>query len=74
MWVRANLPIGRDIGKNIHVLKTKLKEIIEERRKGDSKSILDSPDLLSILVTDDLFKDDLEGIMDECITFFFAGS
>lgn len=31
-------------------------------------------DLLSILLEDPLFKDDEEMIIDELITFFFAGS
>jgi hypothetical protein len=31
-------------------------------------------DLLSILLTDELFSLDNEMIVDECFTFFFAGS
>lgn len=31
-------------------------------------------DFLTILLTDDLFKDDNKRIVDEALTFFFAGS
>jgi cytochrome P450 len=34
----------------------------------------DKGDLLSILLVDELFKDNEEMIIDECITFFTAGS
>lgn len=34
----------------------------------------DAGDLLSILLEDPLFKDDDEMIIDEILTFFFAGS
>jgi cytochrome P450 len=35
---------------------------------------VDKGDLLSILLQDDLFKDDSVGIVNECMTFFLAGS
>jgi cytochrome P450 len=34
----------------------------------------DKGDLLSILLSDDLFKDDDKMIIDECLTFFFAAT
>lgn len=34
----------------------------------------DSIDLLSMLVTNELFKDDDKKILDECLTMFFAGT
>mmetsp|Transcript_25393 Transcript_25393/g.19134 ORF Transcript_25393/g.19134 Transcript_25393/m.19134 type:complete len:81 (-) Transcript_25393:602-844(-) len=33
----------------------------------------DSPDLLSILINDEIYKDNEKMIVDECITFFAAG-
>lgn len=38
------------------------------------KDYIDKGDLLSILLSDDLFKNDTSAIIDECLTFFFAGS
>jgi len=34
----------------------------------------DRGDLLTILLEDDLFKNDNKMIIDECLTFFFAAS
>ena len=34
----------------------------------------DKGDLLSILLSDDLFKNDDKMIVDECLTFFFAAT
>lgn len=34
----------------------------------------DSIDLLSMLVSNELFKDDDKKILDECLTMFFAGT
>ena len=49
---------------------------LAEKRKQDlkRKDFLDRGDLLSILSQDELFCDDPQMIVDECITFFFAGS
>jgi len=43
----------------------KLKENTSEGERGD---------LMTILLQDDLFKNDLEMIIDECMTFFIAGT
>ena len=61
--------------KNLASLRNKIKEITEERKKGINKSSFEEGnDLLHILLTDDLFKDDFEAICDKTITFFIAGS
>ena len=51
--------------------------MIEERRQGLSKSNFEGEgqaDLLGILISNDLFKDDNDKIMDEVIAFGFAGT
>jgi len=42
-----------------------LKENPTEKERGD---------LMMILLQDELFKDDIEMIIDECLTFFLAGT
>ena len=37
-------------------------------------TLADVGDFLTILLTEDLFKDDFKRIIDELLTFFFAGS
>ena len=49
---------------------TKRRELI----KNDPEAANKKGDLLSILLTDELFSLDNEMIVDECLTFFFAGS
>jgi len=46
--------------------------IIDERRSGKTKNY-EQDDLISILLTSDLFKNDDELIKDEIVTFFLAG-
>jgi cytochrome P450 len=50
-------------------------EIIEKRREEmKSKEYKEKGDLLSILLNDELFKNDDKMIIDECLTFFFAAT
>ena len=44
------------------------------RRRLSNKSLEEQGDLLAILLSDDLFKDNDKLIIDECLTFFFAGT
>jgi cytochrome P450 len=55
-------------------LRTLFEKIVEKRRKCSQDELNSRADLLSILHTDDLFKDNNKLIIDECLTFFFAGS
>jgi cytochrome P450 len=53
-----------------------IKSIIKERREQASKEKIDSEnfkDFLSILLSDANFEND-KAIVDECMTFFLAGS
>ena len=49
-------------------------EIIEKRKQTPLEKLREMGDFLSILLTDDLFDGRDELILDECLTFFFAGS
>lgn len=52
-----------------------LKKVNERRQLMSQKDYVDdSIDLLSMLVTNELFKDDDKKILDECLTMFFAGT
>lgn len=68
-------PKERENKKNIEVLREFLDKIVEKRKVDMAReSYEDKGDLLSILLSDDLFKNDKNAIIDECLTFFFAGS
>jgi len=61
-------------GRNIRVVKDFCAKIIAERRKEESKADnQDGADLLSILLKDEIHKDDDNLIIDEILTFFLAG-
>ena len=65
----------RENKRNIEMVREYLKTIVEKRKvEQKSPDFVDRGDLLSILVNDDLFKNDSNIIIDECLTFFFAGS
>jgi cytochrome P450 len=49
-------------------------EIIQKRKLCSEKELAEKGDFLSIILTDELFKNDEKSIIDECLTFFFAGS
>jgi cytochrome P450 len=50
-------------------------EVVSRRREAMKDSnYKDKGDLLSILLNDDLFKNDDKMIIDECLTFFFAAT
>jgi cytochrome P450 len=57
-------------------LRENIKKIILDKKKEaeKDKSLLEKGDLMTILLSDDLFKDDIEMIIDECLTFFLAGT
>jgi len=68
--------VDREIKTNCKVLRDKILEFVvqkKEKLKNDPSGYKNG-DLLTILISDDLFKDNEEMIIDEVITFFFAGS
>jgi cytochrome P450 len=65
-------PSDRALLRNIKRVRDYCKEIIKERRARPKKD--HSADLLSILLEDELYQNNEEVIVDECITFFLAGS
>ena len=69
-------PAERDMKANAIILREFVSEIADRRRETIKKdpTLADSGDFLTILLTDELFKDSNQRIIDECLTFFFAGS
>jgi len=65
----------RELKWNINVLKTHMYSRVVKRRQqikdGTHKYL---GDLLDILSTDEQYKDDDSLIVDECLTFLFAGT
>lgn len=53
-----------------------IQKIIEDkiRRIKEDPKESEKGDFLSILLADDLFKDDMEMMIDEALTFFLAGT
>lgn len=61
---------------NIKSLRAFMRERVQERKDQAAQDVsaLDGGDLVSIFLTDPLFKDDIEMILDECLSFFIAGT
>jgi cytochrome P450 len=57
--------------KNVKTVRDFCRKLIEERKKDP---IQGGADLLSILTEDEGYRNETEIIIDECITFFLAGS
>ena len=66
----------RDTKANALALRELLSQIINRRRQAIEKdpTLKEAGDFLTILLTEEFFKHDNERIIDECLTFFFAGS
>ena len=59
------------------ILRAFISGIVEKRREElakDPSLLSDKGDFLTILLTEPHFKDNERRIIDECLTFFFAGS
>ena len=69
-------PYERDIRANAIVLRELIGSIVTRRREAIQKdpSLKEAGDFLTILLTEEFFMNDNERIIDECLTFFFAGS
>ena len=69
-------PHERDLKANATTLRTLIQSIVTRRRQEIAKdpSLKEAGDFLTILLTEDFFMNDNERIIDECFTFFFAGS
>ena len=69
-------PSERDLLANCLIMRQFMSDIIEKRR-ADLKAkpeLANEGDFLTILLTEPHFKDNNSRIIDECFTFFFAGS
>lgn len=69
-------PKEREILHNVKNLRQNIKDLITSKQKAaiENPSELDNGDLMTILISDPLFKDNIEMIIDECLTFFMAGT
>ena len=69
-------PFERQSRANAVYLRDRLAQIVERRRQAIKKdpSLKEAGDFLTILLTEPLFMNDNKRIIDECLTFFFAGS
>ena len=58
------------------ILRELLNDVVKRRKQQviDGTIQEDKGDLLSILITDDIFKNDNKMIIDEALTFFFAAT
>jgi cytochrome P450 len=68
----------REYKRNIKCIRDFCEKIIEERKsqlEGPEKDkFVNNPDLLTILLSDDMFKNNNKAMINEIITFFLAGS
>lgn len=70
------MPFEWDMYRNARALRNFCSRVIERRREEIRKdpSLAKKGDFLTMLVTEEHFKDRNERVIDECLTFFFAGS
>ena len=67
-------PYERDLKRNCESIRTFVREIVNRRRSENESLASQKEDLLSILISDPLFCDNTESIIDELLTIFFAVS
>lgn len=68
-------PYERECHRNATNIRNIIRGLLEERKsKIKSGSWTDTSDLLSMLLGTEYFADNEEGIIDELLTIFFAGS
>jgi cytochrome P450 len=67
------LPECRRFSRNIQSIRDALQKILDARRQGESKSMIDG-DLLSIILSDDLYRGNDEKTKDELTILFLAGN
>ena len=71
------LPVDRELKTNCNTLRLLFQKMVNGRKeefKNDPEIFKNKGDLLSILITDELFCNNNEMMVDECLNFFFAGS
>ena len=66
----------RDQANNAKALRNVVEKIVNERREAIKKNpaLASQGDFLTMILTEDHFKNRHERTVDECLTFFFAGS
>jgi len=65
----------KEVLQNVRLIRNVFREFVDKRRaEMKMADYQEKGDLLSTLVQDELFDNDTEVIIDQCMTFFFAGS
>ena len=59
---------------NCKTLRNFLLDVVQERKKMDLKEDDDDVDMISLLVQDETYKDQIEDIVDDVLVMFIAGS
>lgn len=67
-------PREQAIRRNCQRLRDYILKMVHARRAANKVAKNDAGDLLGILIEDENFHGDDRMIVDECLTFFFAGS
>ena len=69
-------PYERDLKANAIALRELMEQIVDRKRQAIAKdpSLKEAGDFLTLLLTEKFFMNDKARIVDECLTFFFAGS
>jgi cytochrome P450 len=72
----AITPMDRLFAKNSKILRDYLREIIKDRMNGvtDGLAVEGNKDIISMLLEDEIYKDDIDDIIDDIIVMFIAGS
>jgi cytochrome P450 len=69
------LPMEQDLKVNIQTIRNLFMDVVIKRREDMKKpGFVDEGDLLTIMLNEEIFQGNDEIIVDECMTFFFAGS
>ena len=64
----------KEIQRNLLCLRAYIKDLIRDKKEEMRQEKTMKEDFLSIMLQDELYRDDLERMVDECVTFMFAAS
>lgn len=69
-------PYERGLKANAVAIRKLFCQIVERRRQAivENPELKKGGDFLTILLTEELFMNDNDRIVDECLTFFFGGT
>ena len=72
----AITPLDKLFEKNAFILRNYIRKIITDRMNGitDGLAVEGNKDIISMLLEDEIYKDDIDDIIDDIIVMFIAGS